>query len=848
MEKSPHFKACRKILLVFTMLVVSISMQAQYSLLVYDHSWDKASFEQQIKDMNGAMKVTWPGHAIVSWKNGTPSNLSEGIKIRTFNEGLKRSLMGMDQEGDQALECSTNEWEAQAIQRSKGTSDTLKGHTVCAMFFVNQTGSNHEWSISDQNQCLENAAINLLWWSDQASRYGIEATFEIKPYLFDNPVCQINVDPTIASQTIWGGQIMQALGYENSGNNLQQQTAFISDLIEEMESDWAFIGFIIRGSSTYRSNAYLFGPSTTCTFAATRAGLTFAHEVGHIFGLRDEYEERAGITHGFEINGLANLNADFRNIVNAPCIMKSLSGPPLCSYNAFHLHWTDQQSFFEIFTDPQDALFRVEYLNPTSDQPVLSRIYQGRTLLPMGLGAKFRLSGLEEISTFNGDYFLPQWQNSGTQSVIVTVEEEGSIGSTLTYLPSDERKSPMTLLTQGLHYSGRRINEIDFANDALLVLTNQGISVYKNGVYRLFDKTNEVRPGEFITTFRTGASFQKLDNNRWLIGAQSGLSLPEIVLIDHDEELSSWSPPGTFREQGIYAALTMTLQGDIIAAFDGGGLHRYHSNGTFEVLRLEGSLPDAPVSAMHLLPDGSILLGYDGGRTGMEAAGLYLLDPVTMAVERPLGIPEAYLNEPIRKIKFIQEAMLLVSRDKIIVSENGEFTVIIPQAAQVFDADRISSNRWVMATSGGIEYQDQDGQWTLMNSGSHNLPDQIVRTVKATPSGTIIAGYANYGVSVHLIDEPTVSSKDQSERSHPIVFYPNPLTGSELSIQTASDLSNFQIELLDLNGKVIFSERANNYNGDTWTITVPGLLTSGIYIIHLTEGTNRKAGLIQILR
>ncbi len=68
------------------------------------------------------------------------------------------------------------------------------------------------------------------------------------------------------------------------------------------------------------------GIRTNVWYQAARTGLTFAHELGHIFGLRDKYHERAPYTTDHETNGFKNRNADFRNPYTIPCIMKNNRG------------------------------------------------------------------------------------------------------------------------------------------------------------------------------------------------------------------------------------------------------------------------------------------------------------------------------------------------------------------------------------------------------------------------------------------------------------------------------------------------------------------------------------------
>lgn len=844
-----------RLFLVVMILMGAVVVYAQYSERGQVTFAEEGTYQEAraaVEQLGGKIMVYWPGGAWVRWDKDADRTADLGaVKEVVGYTGYAEWAGTMPGVEEQTMDCGTEENEAlYLLKQNKGTSDTLNGHSVCAIMLVNQQGGPNPWNLTEQDEVMMNAAVNLAWWSEQALLYGVEATFEIIPYYFDDPICQVSEDPTITSNNTWRTEIMTKAGYP-SGTNNARETAFVQDMIAEKESDWGFIAYIIRGSTSYRSNAFIFGPSTTCAVNAVRSSYTFAHEVGHIYGLLDEYEERAINTHDIERNGLANYNADFRNIINAPCLMKISSSPMgLCCYNAVHLYWTDEVREFEVFTEPEDAMFTVQYMNTVTNQPLQTRIYQGYTRLPMGFGTKFKLGGTNEIKVASGTFNSPIWQESGESAMHIEMDGNTIPEAHINYVYQEESSQHTTYLAQGLYYSGRRVNEIDHHDGTILSVTTQGVSVYDDGEYRLFDVENEVRPGEFLETFRAGRSVSKLSDGEWLVGSQMGAARPEIARLDRFGEIETWMPPTTFREIGAYVAVALAPGGEVLGAFEEGDLHRYSPNGTFDIIGRNQELPAVHVTAMATDPEGNIWLGYDGGRSGAGFKGLFLLNTSDWSFGENMLVPEEVGGSAIRKIEFMDagETILIISNDRIFVKEFGDWNTYFPVLGSVFDADRISPGRWIIAGNAGISYMDEDMDMVLINQESHQLAENLVSTVSYLPAGVILAGHVSHGMSAIFMGEQAVYAEEEKIPDHSFHVYPNPVTQEEIFIESEIAFGASKLMLVDLNGRLVFSQYVEGEEQEVIRLNLPIDLKSGIYLLTSQGKVNGMLGLVQVLK
>ena len=840
------------ILLVCTLSQYALGQQFDTSPVCvdFDPSISYLHLKELVSKQDGKVLVFAPGKAYLKLPNlHALINLQEkGIQSSVIENDPIYIDPAIEQEGH--FDCLQISEDGLDVRINKGVSDTLKGHTKCFLFFVNHTSNTNSWTTAQQSQCINNVLVNLLWWTEQAAAYGIEATFEIETFLFDRPECQITVDPTIAADNIWKTQIMSSLGYDR-GNSNEAQLEFLRDQIQAAGSDWGFIGFIIRGANSYRSNAGLFGPSTTCWVNATLNGYTFAHEVGHIFGLRDEYDEIAPLVYGFELNGVPNKNADFRNYINAPCIMKSTIPIGLCMYNPVHLHWTNHLGGLQITMEPEDAIFEVQYLHQQTGQPFFQRRFQGNTVIPMGYGSKLRLIAPNLIETLSGAYESPIWNLSGTDRQDVLLETGGPESVHLNYLPAGNTNQAIAYLPQEDFFTGRRIQIIRNIGSKIITLSNHGLSVNDGSTSTILDREIEVRPGSFSIAFRRALSFSEEEDQQYLVGSQAGIGLPEMALFDGIETAQSWMPPNTFREQGGYIAVSLTKEGHAIGAFEFGGLHVYLTDGSFNILSTSSGLPSANVRCLYKDAQGDIWIGYDGGRQGEELRGLFLLNTSTWTVTPNTKVPDQIRDLSVSHILPFDDGqkLIIIAGNQVYLMEEGLWKLLHQSSNQIFtDVARFSDGRWILSSALGVTVQNEIGGWEIINTDTHLLQENFVRSICVLPSDILLMGHNNAGVTALYSDLSTkVDPSIDTYLDHQIQIFPNP-SRNELFLNANSHLGSSSIEIISLDGLSRFQSKVIVEKNNPLLLSIPHNLPNGVYIIRIQSEFATLSRVIQILR
>lgn len=846
-----------RLLLIFIPLVFAVSLQSITAqnirtLIQYGTEHNAEALKNEIIEQNGKILVEWPGGMWIFWENE-----QSDLKLSTESELLVRNYRDLNEWIadlgdilDEPLECDVDETEQSLLNRNfRRTSDSLGGHTVCALFFVNQPGGFNPWTAAEQEEILVNAGLNLAWWAELALLYDIEASFEIKPYFYDHPACQVSTDPTVETGISWKMEIMEQVGY-NTGNILNRELDYTIDLINEYQSDWGFIAYIIRGASTYRSNARIFGPSTIVFYLAARSGLTFTHEVGHIFGLQDEYEERAFGVSGYSLNELPNLNADFRNLINAPCIMKTTASVGMCCYNAYHFGWTDLVEELTITTDPPDALFELAYISLQSGNPFQSRFFQGTTVLPVGRGQQIRLYSLDTIRVESGVYINGSWDINGHKFVEIT--DDYSIRSL--HLSYEFISDADYQISYGEIFDmipSRRIWGLQKSeNGAIYIVSNQGTGVHRDGTFEYFDQEIEVRPGEFLTRHQSGHHISEVYHleNTWLISGSIPNERPLILLIQSEQLEEAIQPPQDFREQGFYTSSIMLEDGTLLAVFSGGGLHLYLPDGRMEIINTGNGLPDNGVSIVALDAENRILLGFDGGRTGAGFSGLFEFDLQTLQTTPYSAVPENVRTARISGLKFFEERTVLavIAREKVYENAEGEWKEHAFGGQVIFDLDRIEEGRWAFGTASGLFYHGRDGRLIQRNRDRDYFQENFVRSVLALPNGTILAGHQNYGLTIYF-NEEIISSV----YAHPALtflqakIYPNPVNKSSFYISSSEMEGKYELFISDLSGKLLHRETVRM--SATETLKVDYFLKPGIYAVSLFGEASYFSGLLNVV-
>jgi hypothetical protein len=826
-------------------LLFAQSGPSSRSLIQYDDVGDRALIALQVSESGGTIMVEWPGGLWVRWTGEAGDAFlpeSTGVEHRLY-ASLDEWSAEVDAGSVYDLECGTDELiapegtQGMAESAAIGTSDLMIGHTVCALFFVNQVNGPSPWTNSEQQTIMNNVANNLAWWSEEALRFGVDATFEIKPYFFDDPVCAVSVDPTVVtSKSVWAGEIMSNLGYDRSGWSAAQME-YTNDLILEQESDWGFIAYIIRGASGYRSNAQIFGPSTTVYYAAARSGLTFAHEVGHIFGLLDEYEERAFGTHLTQRNGLANRNADYRNLINAPCIMKtSARSVGMCCYNGVHLHWAEDVEELEIFTEPEDAIFQVQYMNNHTGLVYQTRLHQGRTVLPLGRGQHVRLTGLDTIRVGGGLFTDPHWMESGN-ALLDLVKDSATSSVELRYDYWGPSQEHVAYWDVGTMIPSRKVVGLaGDGQDGLFILSNQGIGYYNGDSLRIYEKEIGTRPGGVAFLYRSGYQVLEVfhEKGTWLIAGADTDTRPVAFTLRDGEVVDLYEPGNNFREQGAYVGAVMAASGDVVAAFSEGGLHRFKPDGTLDFIGVGQGLPNSDVRVIQMDKDGNILLGYDGGRTGTGFSGLYQYDLSTGTVVPYPQVPLSVQTEAISGIKFFEEGQVMAVTTRAGFYENsGADWQFHPFGKFVFDLDLTEDGRWVAGTATGLMYQDRDGQWVSRDRNKDIFQDNFVRAVKVLPNGIILAGHLNYGLTALYIEQLNTSTGQRPQPDLDALLYPNPNADGLFYVQVDGLSGPARVRVSDLLGRERMVREVHFTEGEA--VGIPFDLNPGIYPV-IVEG------------
>jgi len=90
----------------------------------------------------------------------------------------------------------------------------------------------------------------------------------------------------------------------------------------------------------------------------------------------------------------------------------------------------------------------------------------------------------------------------------------------------------------------------------------------------------------------------------------------------------------------------------------------------------------------------------------------------------------------------------------------------------------------------------------------------------------------------------------EDENAPQVNIYPNP-TSDMLFINITNTVWDFEkttISLMDLSGKYVMVENANNVNGNTISVDIPSAIASGFYMVQITDGINSTTKKIEILR
>ncbi len=165
--------------------------------------------------------------------------------------------------------------------------------------------------------------------------------------------------------------------------------------------------------------------------------------------------------------------------------------------------------------------------------------------------------------------------------------------------------------------------------------------------------------------------------------------------------------------------------------------------------------------------------------------------------------------------------------------------------AQRNDDDQIS----------GLNKYDDDS-WELFNSSNSGIPlniyypsvpNDLVEAINVDRNGTVwigvwgggLAAYDNTGLAKHFV--PLWETIHYSKENEPII-YPNPSDGV-FNITNINEIE--YLEVINLNGQIIYKEKFNNKNSNSIQIQLYNA-TKGFYIVRLIGNSDIRSEIIII--
>ena len=783
-----------------------------------------------------------------------------------------------------------------------GTSDRMEGSTAVAIFIPNNTGANSrypvavEWTEQLLAEVIENVEANLQWWSDQAARYGVNKTFEIVLFGPDHPGTQVDYDPTLASSLgVVINDMISGIGYteeayppapdQDRGNLADRQRFFLEDLRDSLGTDWAFIGNIIAGAEWFRSHAALFGPNTNVWYQAARSGLVFAHEVGHIFGLRDTYRERAPFTAGHEMNGIKNRNADFRNPYTVPCIMKNNWG--FSSYTAARLGWIDEPGYTTIQTVPSEAPFGVIYRNPETGQPIgtYGRTYHGHTSLPLGITHDITLTGFQQTGVdgllFDNPQWSgpPEWSQVRGNSIDISVNFTHSVDVELQYqYTGNPADISVRFLYDESPVTSARTRAVHIGSDGSYAIAGlDGVVVLKDGLDFVLDAPH----GRTDSQYRESKGLSEApDGTVWftthfgeVIGWKDGMytimpeppvplanmeygDIPAAVAIMEYGDIPAAVSAGDISALqstpriGALGPIAVDHDGVVWAAEDphgtsgrvgGSGLHRFEASGrpVHRVIDVRNSpLISNNVSSLAVDDEGLLWIGFDGGRGGEFDQGLQRYHPGNEEWE------DLSAQLPNKRVQVVRSA-----GGRIIVGHAGGYSEYrngewqhreTGLTGMVRDADVDLYGNVFLATVSGLAIYRNGEQVQLFTTDNSPMPENHVAAVRVEEPGRLLVGFWSHGAAVLTFDESLVTGSVAAELPVDMKLhqnFPNPFNPATVIRFGLPREMDVRLDVFDVLGrKVATLLDGRMEEGAHEAIFNASGMASGVYLYRLQAG------------
>lgn len=228
----------------------------------------------------------------------------------------------------------------------RDTGEYLLGRVAVTPVLLESTGqfdpSTEDWTATEIDAVLANLVEGTQWWVDTlatlSDRHSLEFVIDEQFARDPQPTPFEPIDRPSDDYRAYVGQFLSDQGYGSDMLLADAMLAFNHAQREALDTDWAFTLFIVDSSHDTLNEDGLFaaGGDFTQAFAfagglffitpSARPASTYAHELGHIFWARDEYEgagswtDRRGYYNAQNTNASDNPDPDF---VHQPSIMSA---------------------------------------------------------------------------------------------------------------------------------------------------------------------------------------------------------------------------------------------------------------------------------------------------------------------------------------------------------------------------------------------------------------------------------------------------------------------------------------------------------------------------------------------
>jgi hypothetical protein len=229
--------------------------------------------------------------------------------------------------------------------------------------------STEDWTPSHVSFVMNNLQRGLNWWNQLLAKESSVHTIEwvIDRTYVDNRLATPYepINRTSNAYESWIGQFLSDTGFSNSFDFEQNIRSFNQSQRAKLQTDWSFTVFIVNSDRDFDdsfavggsfSRAFAFAGGLFMVIPSGRPDSTYAHETGHIFWARDEYEnsgsfyDRRGYYDAQNSNAIDNNpNPTFQQ---APSIMSAS---------------TSLQQAYELVISPDSTLAMLGWRDSDSD-------------------------------------------------------------------------------------------------------------------------------------------------------------------------------------------------------------------------------------------------------------------------------------------------------------------------------------------------------------------------------------------------------------------------------------------------------------------------------------------------